>query len=180
MKKRLFYLCALLWASALSAEIAEITPAEAYQRQKQGAVVIDVRTPEEFMYTGHAPGHINIPFYFLHFEMLDVDKRLQLSTVESKFNRPMTPTSTYKQQHVPNSDMVIEILKVAGEDKNREIILICKSGERSKVAAHMLEESGFKHIYSVQGGFEGHSNKKEFNCHNLDGWKNSEGLPWGL
>ncbi|MEF3192389.1 MAG: hypothetical protein K6347_07605 [Campylobacterales bacterium] len=173
-------LIAATMAVCLSAEIIELTPTEAYEKQKAGAVVIDVRTPEEYYYIGHAPGHINIPFYFLQLELLPVEKRIQLADVEKKFSRPMTPTSTYKQQQIPNAELAVETLKAVKGNKEQEVILICKGGERSKAAGKILEEAGFKKVYSVKGGFEGPSNRKEFNKHNIGGWKNSEGLPWGL
>lgn len=36
--------------------------------------------------------------------------------------------------------------------ENKPVILICRSGLRSSVAAEMLAQQGFKSIYNVQGG----------------------------
>lgn len=36
--------------------------------------------------------------------------------------------------------------------ENRPVILICRLGQRSAVAAEMLAQQGFKSVYNVQGG----------------------------
>lgn len=42
--------------------------------------------------------------------------------------------------------------KVNHLDKNKEVIVICQSGMRSKQAAKMLKKLGFQHITNVSGG----------------------------
>ncbi|UCG45641.1 MAG: rhodanese-like domain-containing protein, partial [Candidatus Bathyarchaeota archaeon] len=42
-------------------------------------------------------------------------------------------------------------------DKNRQLILICRSGNRSSLAASILLQQGFRDIYSVAGGMQGYS-----------------------
>ncbi|KAA6461469.1 rhodanese-like domain-containing protein [Bacillus cereus] len=37
-------------------------------------------------------------------------------------------------------------------DKQKEIIVICQSGMRSKIATKILKKLGFKHIINVSGG----------------------------
>lgn len=169
--KRTFALV-ILTALSVFAAMSELSPQEAYARQKAGALVIDVRTPQEYFYIGHAPGHINVPYYFEQFSMEDTGKRELFSTIESKLSHAITPKSVFKVQQLPNDDFAVEVLRLVKNDKDREIILICKAGERSKAAGHMLEDKGFSHLYSVTNGFEG--KKKEKN----NGWMNSD-LPWG-
>ncbi len=36
--------------------------------------------------------------------------------------------------------------------KDRELLLICRSGNRSKVAAEMLQQAGFPQVHNVAGG----------------------------
>lgn len=36
--------------------------------------------------------------------------------------------------------------------ENKPVILICRSGQRSRVAAEMLVQQGFKSVHNVQGG----------------------------
>lgn len=43
----------------------------------------------------------------------------------------------------------IENLKL---DKSQPIYLICRSGQRSMVAARQFVEAGFKHVFNVSGG----------------------------
>ncbi len=43
-------------------------------------------------------------------------------------------------------------LALTGFDKNKHYILYCKSGSRSSRAALMMEEQGFKQVYSLKGG----------------------------
>jgi rhodanese-related sulfurtransferase len=42
-------------------------------------------------------------------------------------------------------------------DKNRQLILICRTGHRSSLAASLLEQHGFEDCVSVAGGMEGYS-----------------------
>ncbi|MBO1626281.1 rhodanese-like domain-containing protein [Bacillus arachidis] len=42
--------------------------------------------------------------------------------------------------------------KASHLDKNKEVIVICQSGMRSKQAAKMLKKLGFQHITNVSGG----------------------------
>ncbi|MEH7459711.1 rhodanese-like domain-containing protein [Bacillus sp. JJ1127] len=42
--------------------------------------------------------------------------------------------------------------KVNHLDKNKEVIVICQSGMRSKQAVKMLKKLGFQHITNVSGG----------------------------
>lgn len=36
--------------------------------------------------------------------------------------------------------------------ENKPVVLICRSGQRSAVAAEMLAQQGFKQVHNVQGG----------------------------
>ena len=61
-------------------------------------------------------------------------------------------------------------------NKDSKIILICRSGGRSKSAAEFLTSKGYKNCYNCQDGFEGIHNQNE-NRSNSSGWKFSK-LPW--
>jgi rhodanese-related sulfurtransferase len=67
------------------------------------------------------------------------------------------------------------------ETTNR-LLIICRSGKRSLDAAHALMETGFAHVLSVAGGFEGTKVKDENNADYglrglIDGWL-FHGLPY--
>lgn len=59
---------------------------------------------------------------------------------------------------------------------NRPVVLICRSGNRSKIAGEFLEQHGFPEVYNVLHGFEG-----DLDAHRrrgtVNGWR-FDGLPW--
>ena len=60
-----------------------------------------------------------------------------------------------------------------GLRSDQPILLICRSGARSRAAAQRLEAAGFPKVYNVSAGFEG---DLDGNGHRHGGWK--EQLPW--
>ena len=74
-----------------------------------------------------------------------------------------------------NPDFLAQVRALdAGEDA--PILLLCRSGVRSRNAALVLTEAGFRRCYNVSDGFEG---GHDGNGHRgtVAGWKAS-GLPW--
>ena len=61
-------------------------------------------------------------------------------------------------------------------NKQRPILLICRSGKRTRDAGQALEAAGFANVAHVLHGFEGELND-EFKRSSLNGWR-FEGLPW--
>jgi rhodanese-related sulfurtransferase len=61
-------------------------------------------------------------------------------------------------------------------DKAAPVLLLCRSGARSRAAAIALTGAGFKQAFNIAGGFEG-DRDGEGHRGNLDGWK-AAGLPW--
>jgi rhodanese-related sulfurtransferase len=62
----------------------------------------------------------------------------------------------------------------AGEDT--PLLMLCRSGARSKAAAIALTRAGFKRAYNISGGFEGNTDH-DGHRGNVSGWK-AAGLPW--
>jgi rhodanese-related sulfurtransferase len=59
---------------------------------------------------------------------------------------------------------------------NRPVVLICRSGKRSKIAGEFLEDHGLSEVYNVVHGFEGDlDNQRRWS--RVNGWR-FEGLPW--
>ena len=59
---------------------------------------------------------------------------------------------------------------------NRPVVLICRSGNRSKTAGEFLEKNGFPEVYNVTHGFEGDlDSQRRRNA--VNGWR-FDGLPW--
>lgn len=137
-----------------------ITAREAYIKwlSDPGNVkIIDCRTPEEYIFIGHAPMACNIPNEF----------------VTHKFDEKKKPVME------PNPDYLSLVKKKFSSD---DIILImCRSGARSANSVNILEEAGFKRVYNITDGFEGDEVKDPLSTFNgkrlRNGWKNA-GNPW--
>lgn len=57
--------------------------------------------------------------------------------------------------HVPGAELVplaTVVERSAGWDRDREIVLVCRSGGRSARAAAELARRGFRHLYNLRGG----------------------------
>jgi rhodanese-related sulfurtransferase len=137
---------------------------EAFKMKTEGGskvMFVDVRTRGEFLFVGSAPiVDQNIPYM----EMEDP------VSWDNKNNRYTLS---------PNSDFVSAVSELAtrmGLDKNSTIILICRSGDRSSLAANLLKLAGYTKVYSVVDGFEGDMSPK--GRRDVNGWKNAD-LPWG-
>jgi len=140
---------------------------EAYDvKIKNGTKVlmIDVRTPAEIEYVGIADQvDLNIPYMLDDYSSWDSQK--------SRFL--MKPNSAFTMN-------VEDAIKARGLTRADIIICICRSGDRSSVAATLLNYAGYTNVYSVYDGFEGDMGKEVANAGRriINGWKN-DGLPWG-
>ena len=138
-----------------------ITALEAFTRwhTDPGKVkIVDVRTPCEYIFIGHAPMATNIPLRFLK------------ADVDTKTMKPMMPI---------NENFVAEIKKKFKETDT--LMVMCRSGGRSAAAVNKLAEAGFKNVYNNTDGFEGDKLNLPESYHHgkrvVNGWKNS-GAPW--
>lgn len=138
-----------------------ITAKEAFSRwhvDSDKVIVLDVRTPEEYIFVGHAPMAKNIPVRVLNQELTAKNIKVVME---------------------PNPDFVSQVKRDYKADDT--ILVMCRSGGRSAIAVNLLAEAGFKNVYNVTDGFEGDTVKDPqsyFNGKRLkNGWKNS-GAPW--
>lgn len=60
--------------------------------------------------------------------------------------------------------------------KDEPVLLLCRSGKRSALAAEAATKAGFLNVYNVQEGFEGELNEAGQRG-TADGWR-FRGLPW--
>jgi len=67
------------------------------------------------------------------------------------------------------------VAKEAG-DRERPVLLICRSGKRTLDAGLALEAAGFTEVAHVVHGFEGDLND-DFKRSTINGWRR-DGLPW--
>ena len=103
---------------------ADINSKTAYDMQKSGTLIIDVRTKREFQ-TLRAKNSINIPVFYE-------------KNGKREFNR-----------NFPK-----EIYTILQGDINKNVILICRSGSRTKLASNLLAYQGFKSVYNIKNGFQ--------------------------
>ena len=138
-----------------------LTAKQAFDRWKanpEKVTIIDVRTPEEYIFVGHPVMAWNVPLKFVVYEW-NVEKA-----------KPVMKN---------NPDFVAQVKKIAGPQDT--ILITCRSGQRSGPAVNMLAEAGFNKAYSIIDGVEGDKVSDPNNVfHGLrmkNGWKNSA-LPW--
>ncbi len=175
----------LMAAPALAAKKAKlaknISPLQAYDMVKNdpGIYLIDVRTPAEYQFIGHAVGTYNIPFMFLSDKFvkkggLFKGKKMKKSRYQPYLNPDFT---SYMKSHFKADDT---------------LLIMCRSGHRSGPASDLLVKNGFMNVYNVIGGFEGNKfhgqnaeerkllkkySKNYGHRGFVDGWKYF-GLPW--
>ncbi len=136
------------------------TAAQAYEKWKTSpdtVKVIDVRTPEEYAFVGHAEMAWNIPLAFV--------------TYQRKAGK-----TEYGAK--PNPDFVTEVEKLARPTDT--LLLMCRSGGRSAMAVNQLAAAGFKNVYNITDGFEGDKVEDPESVflgkRMRNGWKNA--APW--
>jgi rhodanese-related sulfurtransferase len=110
------------------------------------AVVIDVRTKAEWSYVG-TPDLVSIGNELRLVEWIDY----------------------------PNGDPNPTFVDEASEglDPSKPVLLLCRSGVRSRAAGEALVAAGFTDVYNIAPGFEGDLDGEG---HRHGGWK--EHLPW--
>ncbi len=138
-----------------------VTAKEAYdmwQADPQGVKILDVRTPEEFVFTGHAPMAWNIPFAFLAYQWSEDKKGFPWEL---------------------NPGFVAAVQERFGPDDT--ILVSCRSGGRAAMAINLLAAAGFTHACNILDGMEGSKVADPDSVFDgmrmKNGWKNS-GLPW--
>lgn len=138
-----------------------VTAKEAYEQWRvapEKVKILDVRTPEEYLFVGHPPMAWRIPVAVQSYEW-----------DAAKGQYPMTLLA----------DFVDRVRKVAQPDDT--LMVMCRSGGRSAIAVNQLAAAGFKHVFNITDGMEGDVVKDPDSVfvgqHAMNGWKNS-GCPW--
>lgn len=138
-----------------------VTAKEAYakwQAAPDAVKILDVRTPEEFIFVGSPDMAWRIPVAAQSYEW-DAEKK--------QFPFKLLP------------DFPSRVSTVAKPDDT--LMVTCRSGGRSAIACNLLAKAGFKNVYNIIDGMEGDANGDSVSVATAqpvkDGWKNS-GLPW--
>jgi len=122
---------------------------EAMRQADPGLLFIDVRSDMEYLMIGHPAGAVNVPW-------IDAPDW----TVNTRF--------------------VAEVRKLMLGRTRRAgrapLVLICRSGNRSRDAAEALIEAGLRVVHIVDGGFEGPLDD-DHHRNTIAGWRFA-GLPW--
>jgi rhodanese-related sulfurtransferase len=116
-----------------------VTAKEAYEKWEadpENVFVLDVRTPEEYIFVGHADMAWNIP---LAFQTYNWDSTKQEFAIRL------------------NPEFVTQVNEQFTFDDT--LLVMCRSGARSALAVNLLAEAGFKNAYTVTDGMEGDLDK---------------------
>ena len=155
--KKLFFL--LLVCGALQADDVyegDLTATESHEMQKKGeAIIVDVRTTLEYIYTGHGEGFINIPAYEWTYIPKSIEERVKSSEFELKTDKPkghIDIQKLYDAKEVFNKNFVTDVMSAMKMRHVDSVILVCRSGPRSKAAANLLAKEGIK-AYNLENGF---------------------------
>ena len=128
---------------------------DAWNADKDGVKILDCRTPEEYVFVGHAPMAFNIPSKFMTYDF-NVEK---------------------KEYVLKANDGFVEAAKAAFAP-DAAIMIMCRSGQRSAESVNKLTEAGFTKVYSIIDGFEGDMDKDQqsptFGKRAINGWQNAK------
>lgn len=156
MKKILLILLACTILSADDLYEGDVSATEAHEMQKKGeAIIVDVRTTLEFIYTGHGEGFINIPAYEWTYVPKSVEERVKNAEFELKTDKPkghIEIQKLYDAKEVFNKNFVNDVMKAMKLRHTSSVVLVCRSGPRSKAAANLLAKEGIK-AYNLDNGF---------------------------
>jgi rhodanese-related sulfurtransferase len=138
-----------------------VTAQKAYEMWKtepKRVNILDVRTPEEYVFVGHAEKARNIPLVFVKHQW-DVDNNEFV--VE------------------PNPDFISRVKGLFA--RTNTLLVMCRSGARSAKAVDALAKAGFANVYNIIDGMEGDKVDDPGTVNHgkrmKNGWKNS-GAPW--
>lgn len=131
-----------------------VSPKQAYEMLQKNprSLLIDIRSSMEFLFVGHPVGAVHIPW---------IDE----------------PDWDINPHFVAEVRKLLLGGAVCDEGENcPAIILICRSGKRSKQAGETLLEAGLANVYHIDEGFEGELDAKHHRS-SEGGWR-FHGLPW--
>ncbi len=141
-----------------------LLPQEVYDiktKNDANTLLVDIRTIPELHFVGYAPIiDANIPY--LNYDYSSWDDK----TKEYKRN--------FNSSFVGQVEDLLAKKGMAGK-KDANIILMCRSGDRSARAADLMAKSGYTNVWSAIEGFEGDKSKE--GTRSVNGWKNAN-LPW--
>ncbi len=125
-----------------------LSPRDAWNLVQAGqAVLVDVRSAEERHFVGHVPGSLHVAW--------------------------ATGTSLNRNPRFAK-ELDAKVGPKSGNEK--PVLLLCRSGKRSALAAEAATKAGLTNVFNIQEGFEGDSDDHQQRGH-FNGWR-FHGLPW--
>ena len=135
-------------------QLKSLTPKAAWNlmREDPRAILVDIRSSMEYLFVGHPKGAVHVawidePDWVVNPHFVTEVRQLILGGV----------VEDDAQGSVP-------------------IILICRSGKRSKEAGHKLLDAGIANVYHIDEGFEGELDEQHHRS-STGGWRYHK-LPW--
>ncbi len=137
----------------MSEELLSIDPVAAWKLMQKDprALLVDIRSSMEYLFVGHPEGAVHVAW---------IDE----------------------PDWIVNENFVTDIRKlmlggvVEGEVGSAPVILICRSGKRSKEAGQALLDAGINNVYHIDEGFEGELDENHHRS-TSGGWRYHK-LPW--
>lgn len=124
-----------------------VAPAQAWELVQQGlALLVDVRSAEERKFVGQVPGSLHVAW-----------ASGTALTRNPRFARELAALHAKQPQPLP-------------------VLLLCRSGKRSALAAQEATKAGLPLVFNVREGFEGDHDAHQQRGH-CNGWRFA-GLPW--
>lgn len=125
-----------------------LPPRDAWNLVQAGrALLVDVRSAEERHFVGHVPGSLHVAW-----------------ATGTALNRNPRFTRELEAKVGPKSGNGLPVL------------LLCRSGKRSALAAEAAAKAGLAGVFNVLEGFEGDTDEHRQRGH-FNGWR-FHGLPW--
>lgn len=139
-----------------SIHVVDVSVRDTWERlaRDEKAVLVDVRTMAEWTYVG-------------------------LPDLSSLGKQPvLVEWQTFPDNRVDArfTERLSELLEAAGAGLDTELFFICRSGQRSRMAAQAMAAAGYRACRNVAGGFEGPLDASRHRGQ-VAGWK-AAGLPW--
>jgi rhodanese-related sulfurtransferase len=128
--------------------------------ERSKVLFVDVRTRGEVQFVGY-PNDIDG-----HVPLVEMSQFGEWDSKNSRFK--LEPNAIF-------SASVEALLLKKGLTKADKVILICRSGDRSRQGVDLLADAGFTNVWNQVEGFEGDSSPE--GRRTVNGWKN-DGLPW--
>ena len=137
----------------MSEELKSISPPDAWKlvQEDTRSLLVDIRSSMEYLFVGHPEGAVHVPW---------IDE----------------------PDWVVNPNFVTDVRKlmlggvVEADEGSAPVILICRSGKRSREAGELLLKEGITNVYNIDEGFEGELDEDHHRS-TLGGWRYHK-LPW--